>query len=250
MGRLAQGIHDVKGNDVLDFIPKSEVPSNRIVTYANMVCDYRPHKDETHRVRLTVGGDVLPYDDDSASPAASLLETKILINSTISDASIGAKFMTLDIKDFSLQTVMDHPEYMRIYSKYFLQDMRDKYNIDSIIAPDGYVYCKIKRGMYGLKQATRLAYDKLLQNLKKHGYLPDKYSPNIWVHEHCATKFCLCVDDFGVKYTSQEDADHIIWALRESYEIKIDWSDKPFFGLDLKWNYNKGYVDMSMIFLL
>ena len=100
-GRLAQGIHDVKGNDVVDFIPKSEVPSNRIVTYANMVCDYRPHKDEKHRVRLTVGGDVLPYDDDSASPAASLLETKLLLNSTISDASRGARFMTLDIKDFS-----------------------------------------------------------------------------------------------------------------------------------------------------
>ena len=65
-----------------------------------MVCGYRPHKDETHRVRLTVCGDVLPYDDDSASPAASLLETKLLINSTIYDASIGAKFMTFDIKDF------------------------------------------------------------------------------------------------------------------------------------------------------
>ena len=39
LGRLAQGIHDVKGNDVVDFIPKSGVLSNRIVTYANMVCD-------------------------------------------------------------------------------------------------------------------------------------------------------------------------------------------------------------------
>jgi len=212
--------------------------------YVNTVCNYRPHKDETHQVRLTVGGDVLPYDEDSASPAASLLETKLLINSTISDASIGAKFMTLDIKDFFLQTVMDRPEYMRIHSKYFLQDMRDKYNIDSIIAPDGYVYCKIKRGMYGLKQAARLAYDKLLQNLKKHGYSPDKYSPNIWGHDHRATKFCLCVDDFGVKYTSQEDAYHLICALQESYDITIDWSGKSFCGLDLEWSYDKGYVDI------
>ena len=128
---------------MVDFIPKSEVLSDRIVMYANMVCDYRPHKDEKHRIRLTVGGDVLPYDDDSASPAASLLESKLLINSTISNASIGAKFVTLDIKDFFLQTVMDRPEYMRIHSKYFLQDMRDKCDIDSIIAPMG-VYCKIK----------------------------------------------------------------------------------------------------------
>ena len=35
--RLAQGIHDVYGNDVVDFISKSEVSSDCIVTYANMV---------------------------------------------------------------------------------------------------------------------------------------------------------------------------------------------------------------------
>ena len=140
LGRLAQGVNSVKGNDVVDFIPKSDVPTNRIVTYANMICDYRPHKSEKFRVRLTVGGDRLVYDDDAASPAASLLETKLLLNSTISDASKGARFMTLDIKDFFLQTVMERPEYMRIHSKYFLQEMREKYKIDSIIAPDGYVY--------------------------------------------------------------------------------------------------------------
>ena len=49
---------------------------------------------------MVVGGDRLDYFDDSGSPAASLLETKILINSTISDADKGAKFMSADLKDF------------------------------------------------------------------------------------------------------------------------------------------------------
>ena len=47
LGRLAQGIHNVKGNDVVDFIRKSDVPVDRIVTYANMICAYRPHKMKT-----------------------------------------------------------------------------------------------------------------------------------------------------------------------------------------------------------
>ena len=51
--------------------------------------------------------------------------------------------MTLDIKDFFLQTIMERAEYMRIHSKYFLSDIREKYNIDDLIADDGYVYCKI-----------------------------------------------------------------------------------------------------------
>ena len=111
--------------------------------------------------------------------------------------------------------------------------MREKYDIESIITPDGYVYFKNKRGMYDLKQAVRLTYNNLVANLKRYGYVPDKYCPTIWVHETRATKFCLCVDDFGVKYTSDDDETHLINALQESYEIKIDWSGKAFCGLDL-----------------
>ena len=84
----------------MDFIPYSKVPKGRIVTYANMVCDIRPLKTEKFRVRLTVGGDRLQYPDDTASPAASLLEAKLLINSTISQSAQMARFMTIDIKDF------------------------------------------------------------------------------------------------------------------------------------------------------
>ena len=39
LGRLVQGIHNIKGNDVIDYILKSNVASDRLVTYANMVCD-------------------------------------------------------------------------------------------------------------------------------------------------------------------------------------------------------------------
>ena len=124
LGRLAQGIYNTKGNNVIAFIIKSNVPSDRIVTYANMVCDYIPHRQEKYRVRLTVGGDRLTYNDDVSSPTASLLETKLLLNSTISDASKRARIMILDIKDFPLQTLMERPEYMRIHSKYFSQDMK------------------------------------------------------------------------------------------------------------------------------
>ena len=56
---------------------------NKEATYNNMVCDYRPLKSEKHRVCLTVGGDKLRFEFDVASPAASILESKLLINSVI-----------------------------------------------------------------------------------------------------------------------------------------------------------------------
>lgn len=38
--RSVQCTNNTKGNDVFDFISRSDVPSDRIVTYTNIVCDY------------------------------------------------------------------------------------------------------------------------------------------------------------------------------------------------------------------
>ena len=179
-------------------------------------------KKEKYRVRLTLGGDVLDYAGNASSPASSLLEAKLLLNSTISDANKGEKFMTADIKDFFLQSFLEEPEYIRIHGKYFLPDIRKQYKIDNVIDKDGYVYCKAIRGMYGLKQAAKLAREQLIATLKPFGYYPTKESQNIWERTTKKTKFCLCVDDFGIKYFNKEDAEHLLTALRTAYEITVD----------------------------
>lgn len=91
----------------LIFINHFKVPTDKKVTYASFVCDHRPLKDETWRIRLVVGGDKLPYNADSGSPATDLLETKILTNSVLSDArKYGAKCLSMDLKDMFLHTPM------------------------------------------------------------------------------------------------------------------------------------------------
>ena len=55
-----------------------------------MVCDHGPFKSEKYRVRLTLGGDILDYFGDTSSPATSLLEATLFVNSVISDAHRGA----------------------------------------------------------------------------------------------------------------------------------------------------------------
>jgi hypothetical protein len=246
-GRLAQGIDDrVVATDTIDFIHKSAVPAHKIVTYGNCVCDYRPLKSEPYRVRLTVGGDKLPYDDDSGSPAASLLETKLIINSTISDSRRGARFLSADLKDHFLASPMKQPEYMKIKYKYFPADIRKKYELWKFVTADGYIYIRIKKGMYGLKQAALLAYQHLVKQLAPYGYRPCPYTTGLWKHDTRPTKFCLCVDDFGVKYFSKNDADHLLDALRANYKISVDWAGNNYCGLVINWNYAKNYVDISM----
>ena len=100
--------------------------------------------------------------------------------------------------------------------------------------------------MYGLKQAACLAYDSLKLHLKKYGYSPDKYARDIWSHKTRPTKFCLCVDDFGVQYFLKEDIEHLIQALQDKYVITTDFTGKKFCGLNIHLDYSKGRVDISM----
>ena len=163
---MAQGNDSgVRSTDTIDFIFKYEVPKDSDVTYASYVLDHRLLKIEPYRVRITVGGDRLSYAEDAGSHAANLLETKVLINSTISDANKGAKFMTADIKDYFLATPMDKPEYMKVKLKHIPEDIRLKYNLYDKVTADDYIFLKIKKGMYGLKQAAILAYNNLQANL-------------------------------------------------------------------------------------
>ena len=67
VGRLAQGLPGiVEGTDTIDFIHKDEIPPDRWkdVTYARIVCNYRPEKADPNRVRITVGGNKINYPDD------------------------------------------------------------------------------------------------------------------------------------------------------------------------------------------
>ena len=172
-GRLAQGNqNNINGTDTIDFIFQHEVPKEKDVTYATFVCDYRPLKEEVYRIRITVGGDRLSYHEDAGSPAANLLETKIILNSTISDAHKGARFMTADIKDHFLATPMRDPEYMRVKIKYFPPDIIQRYHLNEKVTNTGWVYIKIKKGMPGLKQAALLAYEHLKNSLAPYGYYP------------------------------------------------------------------------------
>jgi hypothetical protein len=82
------------------------VPTDRKVTYGRIVCTIRPQKKETHRTRLTVGGNLIDYPYDVSTPTAKISTTaKIVFNSAVSTPN--AKFMGLDIKDFYFNTEME-----------------------------------------------------------------------------------------------------------------------------------------------
>jgi hypothetical protein len=106
---------------------------------------------------------------------------------------------------------------------------------------------EIQRDMYGLPQAGILANKLLRKRLGQHGYFEVQHTPRLWKHILRPVWFNLCIDDFGVKYISDENLKHLFQALRtETYEIVEDWAGDLYWGIKLDWNYAAGWVDIGM----
>ena len=101
------------------------------------------------------------------------------------------------------------------------------------MSTDGWAYTQIEKGMAGLKQACKIANDKLKTHMEKYSYNPVPRTPALWTHATRPTTFTLVVDDFGIKYEIILDANHLLNALKDLYAITIDWSGKLYCGLTL-----------------
>ena len=207
------------------------------MTYGKIVVNYRPEKEDPYRVHLTVGEDRLTCSWNCSPPMVDMITVKLLLNSIVSTP--GAKFMSIDIKNFYLHTPMPRYEYMRLK----LSDLPDyvihHYNLENIVTKYGYIYMQIHPGMYGLPTAGILDQQLFEKLLNKEGYAQSKLTPRFWTHKWRPVSFTLCVDDFGVKYVGTQHENHPISVLQESYKISTDWEGKRYLGLDLDWDYKK-----------
>ena len=246
VGRLAQGMPGrVTGTETMKFVTMTDIPSERRrdITYARIVCNYRPQKEEVNRTRIAVGGNLINCPFDCGTPTADLITVKLLLNSVVSTPH--AKWMTLDIKNFYLNTPMKRKEYMRMELKNFPEDVIQQYKLREM-AVGGKVYVEISKGMYGLPQAGIIAQELLEKRLAKHDYTQSTRTPGLWTHKWRPICFSLIVDDFGVKYVGEEHALHLIKALGD-YDVEVDWKGKKYGGIDLDFDYEKRKVHLSML---
>jgi hypothetical protein len=245
IGRLAQGIDPSTdtGTDTFTFVPHNSIPSDRTATYLRIVVAEKPHKTEKQRVRFTCGGNLIHYPGIVSTLTADLTTATFLFNSVVSTPS--AKFLTADIKDFYLNSPMERPEYMRIPLSVIPESIMTNYNLQTL-AHNGHVLVKITKGMYGLPQAGHIAYDLLVKCLALSDYSPCTHTPGLWKHATRDIIFCLVVDDFGIKYSNIEDANHLLKSIQSYYTYTTDWSGTLYCGLTLKWDYRQRTVDPSM----
>jgi len=197
------------------------------------------------RVRGTMGGDLISYSGDKAANVADMETVKIAINSVVSERATGktAYLMTLDIKDYYLGTPFPTPEYVRIPMKLIPPIIIQQHALKDKIHKDSVIF-QVNKCMYGLPQAGKL--ERLIAHLAEHGYTESSSVPCLFQNKERGTWFTLVVDDFLVKYTHKDHADHLIATLNKLYEIKIDYQCKKYLGYNIVFNDISRTVALSM----
>ena len=193
---------------------------------------------------MTVGGDRIDFPSNKSTPTADLLTAKLLFDSTISTP--GATFHGIDLANFYLNTPMPTPKYMRLKLDIIPDEIIVHYNLQDLVDKDGLVYIKIRKGMYGLPQASILANQLLKKRLAKKGYYQCQHTLGLWQHVWRSIIFCLVVDDFGIKVTHKSDMIHLKEALEEHYTVAVNWDGTLSCGVKLTWDYINRHVGTRM----
>ena len=187
------------------------------------MCYIRPQKTETHRKRLTAGGNIIDYPGDVSTPTSDLTTMKLHVNIIISDAK--ARYMCMDAKYYFLNNMMDREEYIKREIAMIPQEFVDKYNLQEKLH-NRYIYTRVTTGMYGTPQAGWISHAALVKYLDPYGYHPSRKNPGLWTHKNRPINFTSVVDYFGVKYSGKEHDLHLKAALEDKYKVTKDWEVK------------------------
>eukprot|EP00957_Ditylum_brightwellii_P086796 6604971-Ditylum_brightwellii.AAC.1 len=85
---------------------------------------------------------------------------------------------------------------------------------------------EIRKGMYSLPQARKIANNLLRKRLKPHGYF-ETSTLGLWKHKSRPVMFTLVVDKFGMKYVGPPHLHHLISILKNITPLKLTIKAHP-----------------------
>ena len=120
---------------------------------------------------------MIKYVGTLTTPTATITTAKFVFNGVVSAPE--AKCVLAGIKNIYLNKALPDPEYMKFHISTIPQEIIDEYNLLDIVDNHGFVYVKIFKGMYGLKQAGIIAHKSLIHHLEPFGYHPACHTPGL-----------------------------------------------------------------------
>ena len=194
------------------------------------------------RVRGTAGGNLIHYEGDVATHSAAMTTLKTLINSTAS--TVGARLMTLDIKDYYINHDLERPEYLRIPLSAIPDEIRQEFDLDKYADREGNVLFEVTKAIYGLPQSGIVSEVVTIEVLKAGGFHQCLHTQGLFAHASLPSiKFALVVDDFIVR---KQDAEHLIEVLEKKYVLSKDREGRKYLGFNIQQDPSGTQITMDM----
>ena len=91
--------------------------------------------------------------------------------------------MTINISNMYLNTPLQEYQYMKFNINMIPQEVINLYKIQNKVTSNGWVYCEIRKAIYGLKESGKLANIELKAVLATEGYKGCRFTPGLYKHE-------------------------------------------------------------------
>ena len=178
-----------------------------------------------------MGGNLIDFLGDKSIKVADIVMVKKLLNLVISTP--GARAACINVKDFCLDNNLPEPEYIWFNQDSIPTKFWEQYNLDNYVDDRGRVHAIVLKGMFGLTQAGRVAYDHLVPQLDKNGFRLTGIVPRLFKYGTNSIIVTLIVDDFFVLLTDIQDMQLLETTLRKWYTITVDMNAVKYCGLTM-----------------
>ncbi|KAJ2928249.1 hypothetical protein H1R20_g8860, partial [Candolleomyces eurysporus] len=162
----------------------------------------------------------------------------------------------------SLRTVLaqaamrgEYIESIDISNAYLNGEIEDQYEVYmtqpegfKVNSPDGRKWvCKLKKGLYGLKQSGRLWYHKLATELENIGFTQIKSDPSIyvWAKDGIRVTLPVFVDDITITSKSKSKIQEVKDALRKVFKVKDLGPTTYLLGIKVDYNQENRILELS-----
>lgn len=195
---------------------------------------YDSENNVLYRARLVAKGFTQKYGVDyteTFSPVVRHTTLRLLFALSV---KLGLDVTHLDVKTAFLNGDLEEIIHMK---------MPDCYNSNSSVCK----VLKLKKAIYGLKQASR-AWNKKVDNcLVSNGYKRSKIEPCMYIKDinGCKNIVTVYVDDFFIFSNDKIETDSLKQILSNKFIIKDLGQVKQCLGMNVTFNKEKGYVYLS-----
>lgn len=213
-----------------------DVPINGTIVQCKWVLrkKYDIENQVRYRARLVAKGFTQKHGVDyteTFSPVVRHTTLRLLFALSV---KLGLEVNHLDVKTAFLNGDLEETIYMK---------MPDCYYSNSLVSK----VLKLKKAIYGLKQASRAWNKKVDDCLISNGYKRSKIEPCMYIKDinKCKTIVTVYVDDFFIFSNDKIETNNLKQMLSNKFSIKDLGEVKLCLGMNVKFNKDKGYVTLS-----